>query len=66
MGSSLFVRQVKTDLGARGVGRKIISSEDGHELRESQVSYDGHLGGEKGPLSYENSLPWRFYDVITI
>ena len=66
MGSSWFVRQVKTDLGARGVGGKIISSEDGHELRESQVSYDGHLGGEKRPLSYENRLPWRVYDVIAI
>ena len=66
MGSSLFVKQVKTDLGARGFGRKIISSADGQELRESQVSYDGHLGGKKGPLSYENSLPWRVYDVKAI
>jgi putative transposase len=66
VGSSLFVKQVKTDLGARGFGKKIISSADSHELRESQVAYDGHLGGEKGPLSYENSRLWRVYDANAI
>ena len=66
VGTSLFIEQVKTDLGARSLGRKIISNADGHELRESRVSYDGHLGGEKRPLRYENSLPWCIYDVNTI
>jgi hypothetical protein len=53
-------------LGARGLGRKIISSEDGHELRESQISYSGHLGSEKRPRRYESRLPWRIYDLNTI
>jgi hypothetical protein len=66
VGSLLFVEQAKVDLGARGFGRKIISSAEGHELRESQVSYDGHLGGQKRPPSYENSLPWHIYDVNAI
>jgi hypothetical protein len=55
-GSSLFVKEVKTYLGTRVFGRKIISSADGHELRESQASHDAHSGGEKGPLSHENTL----------
>jgi hypothetical protein len=66
VGSLLFVEQVKTELGARGFGRNIVSSAEGHELTESQDSYDGHLGGEKGPLSCKNSLPWRIYDVTAI
>ena len=66
VGSSLFVKQVKTDLGARGFGRRIISSAESHELRESQVPYDGHLDSEKRPLRYENSLLWHIYDVNTI
>jgi len=66
VGTSLFIEQVKADLGARGLGRKIISSVDGHELRESRVSYDGHLGGEKRPLRYENSLAWQIYDVYSL
>ena len=66
VGTSLFVEQVKIDLGARGLGRKIISNANGHELRESQVSYDGHLGGEKRQLRYKNSLLWQIYDVNAI
>jgi hypothetical protein len=45
---------------------EIISGAEGHELREAQLSYDGHLGGEKRLLSYENSHPWRTYDVNAI
>jgi hypothetical protein len=66
VGTSLFVEHVKIELGARGLGRKIISSEDGYELRESQISYRGHLGSEKRPLRYENSLPWCIYNVNTL
>jgi hypothetical protein len=66
VGKLEFVEQVKIGLGAKGLGRKIISSVDCCELRESQVSYGGHLGGEKRPLRYENSLPWCIYGVNTI
>ena len=64
VGSLSFIEQVKTDLGARGFGRKITSSVAGHELREAQVSYRDHFGCEKVPLSYENALPWRIYGGI--
>jgi len=63
VGGLSFVEQIKTELGARGFGRNIISSMEGHELRESQLSYRGHFGAEKRPLTYGNSLPWRIYDV---
>ena len=64
VGSLSFIEQVKTDLGARGFGRKITSSVAGHELREAQVSYRDHFGCERAPLSYENALPWRIYGEI--
>ena len=64
VGSLSFVEQVKTDLGARGFGRKITSSVGGHELREAQVSYRDHFGCEKASLSHENALPWRIYEEI--
>jgi len=44
----------------------VIASVDGHELRESQIFYGGHLGSEKRSLRYENSLPWCIYNVNTI
>ena len=50
VGSLSFIEQVKTELGSRGFGRNIISSAEGHELRESQVSYHDHFGRRKRPL----------------
>jgi hypothetical protein len=64
VGSLSFIEEVKAELGARGFGRNIISSAEGHELREPQVSYHDHLGREKAPLRHENSLPWRIYNKI--
>jgi putative transposase len=64
VGSLSFVQQVRTDLGARGFGRKITSSAAGHELTEAQESYDDHLGSQKAPLSPENALFWHSYDDI--
>ena len=37
VGGLPFVKQIKTELGARGFGRSIIASAEGHEPRESQV-----------------------------
>ena len=66
MGSLSFIEQVKIDLGARGFGRKITSSEAGHELKETQTYYCDHFGCEKAYLSDENALPWRIYVEISI
>jgi putative transposase len=66
VGSLSFVEQMQTDLGSRGFGRSILSSTEGHELMESQLSYPDHFGGEKRPLSDETSLSWRIYDENTL
>ena len=57
VGSLSFVEQVKADLGARGLGRKIASNEAGHGLREAQGSYIDQFAGEKAPVSPENVHP---------
>ena len=62
MGSLSFIQKVKGELGSRGFGRNIISSAEGHELREPQVSYYDHFDREKVHISHENSLLWRVYD----
>lgn len=62
VGSLSFIQEVKAELGARGFGRDIISSAEGHELREPQVSYHDHFDLKKVHLSHENSLLWRVYD----
>jgi putative transposase len=64
VGGLSFIEQVKTDLGSRDFGRKITSSEAGHELRETQLSYRDHFGCEKDLLSHGNALPWRVYGEI--
>ena len=64
VGSLSFIEQAKIDLGARGFGRKITSSEAGHELRETQTSYSDHFGYKKAYLSHKNTLPWHIYDLI--
>jgi len=63
VGNLSFVEQVRTDLRARGFGRRIISSAEGHELKEAQLPYRNHFEGEMRALSCQNTLPWRVYDV---
>jgi putative transposase len=64
VGSLSFIREVKAELGARGFGRNIISSAEGHELREPQVAYHDHFRPEMPPLRYENRFPWLIYDEM--
>jgi putative transposase len=66
VGSLPFIERVKTDLGARGFGRKITSSTAGHELRETQGPYRDHFAGEKAPLSPQNTLPWLICGEISM
>jgi putative transposase len=63
VGSLSYVEQVKTELGARGFGRSVFSNAESHELRDLQVSYDGHSASEMGALSHHNTL---LYDVNAI
>ena len=79
LGSRSFVEQLENKIGRilkpqnreenhrnRYTVPEILSGAEGNELWEPQVSYDGHLGGKNRSLSYENSPPWRTYDVNTI
>ena len=66
MGDLAFVKNVKTELGARAFGRNIISNAGGYELREYQVSYNDHFPLKNTALSHENGLLWRVYDEIPI
>jgi len=62
VGSLSFIEQVKIDLGDRGFGRKITSSEAGHKPSEAQLSYRDHFDCDKASLSHKKALPWRIYD----
>jgi putative transposase len=66
VGSLSIIQKVKSELGARGSGRNIISSAEGHELREPQISYRDHFGWEMAPLSYGNKLRWLIYDDMAM
>lgn len=62
IGSVSFIEEVKTKLGARAFGRKVVLGAQGHELREPQLSYQDHFGYEIAPLSHENTIPWDVYN----
>jgi putative transposase len=63
VGSVPFIEEIKTRLGARGFGRRIISGALGAELREAQDPYqDHHFGPEMVPLSSGNTILWHVYD----
>jgi hypothetical protein len=64
VGSLSFIEKVRSELGAGGFGGNIISIAEGHELRESQVSYHDLFGYGKACLSHKKSLPWRIYGEI--
>ena len=66
MGDLAFVERAKGELGGRALGRQIVSSVGSQELREHQVSYNGHFDLENAALSYKNRLFWRVYDEDSI
>jgi hypothetical protein len=66
VGDLSFVKNVKTELGARAFGMNIISNAGGHELREYQVSYNDHFPLKNTALNHGNGLLWRVYYEIPI
>jgi putative transposase len=66
VGDLQFVDKVKTQLGGRALGRGVVSSAGGHELRERQVSYNDHFDLENTTLGSQNRLFWRVYDESSI
>lgn len=54
VGSEKYLEKVKSDLGYRAMGRKIIGSNDIFELREGQIPYRSSYRQD-----FENTLPWN-------
>ena len=56
VGSQTFIEGIQEKLNSRVKGRKIMESTDHYQLREPSTAYNAHFGGEKGPLSFENTF----------
>ena len=62
VGSETFVTAVKKQMHHLAKGRLIRSSTEFCELRESEASYIGHFGAQKGDIVLKNTLPWNEND----
>ncbi len=61
VGSKFFVEDIKDKLGYRAIGRKVVGTGDGYELKESVASYSDDFGVKMTTLRSENSFKWRVY-----
>ncbi len=61
VGSKFFVEDIKDKLGYRAIGRKVVGTGDGYELKESVASYSDDFGVKMSTLRPENSFKWRVY-----
>ena len=57
-----FVEEVKEKLGIRAIGRGIVGTEAGYELKEHLSPYSRNFDGKMGVLRPENSYFWHVYD----
>ena len=57
-GRQAHVEAIRKQLGPRARGRKILPTETGCLLQESEAAYGGHFEGKKGCLSLENTRYW--------
>jgi len=66
VGSKFFVEKVKDDLGFKAIGRKVVSTRDVYQLKESEASYSSDFDGKMSTLRPENSIQWRVYNDNSI
>jgi len=66
VGSKSFVEGIKDKLGFRAVGRKVVGTKDGYELKENMASYSADFGTKMSTLRPENSYKWRVYEINSI
>ena len=66
VGSKFFVEKVKDDLGFKAIGRKVVSTGDVYQLKESEASYSSDFDGKMSTLRPENSIQWRVYNDNSI
>lgn len=59
VGSESFVRTMKTKLGHRAKGRKVIGEDDSFSLRESQFPYKGNFEDKNAAIRSENEYFWK-------
>ena len=59
VGTKSFVERIKEKLGFKAVGRQAVPAGDAFELKETVVAYKGSSMGKMGPLSPDNTYPWR-------
>ena len=64
VGSESFVDKIKKKLKALAIGRRIVSTTDGWELREEASSYNPFFEGQKVDIDHENTYPWE--EIATI
>ena len=58
VGNEVFVRETKEKLGIRAMGREVIGANGSYELRDPEISYNGHFDPENGDLRQENTFFW--------
>jgi putative transposase len=63
IGSKEFVETTKDKLGYRAEGRKIVKSDEDHQLREQQAPYMANSGSKKVVLSDKNTYLWDVFNV---
>ena len=63
VGSEAFVTQLKYQLGAEALGRKVTAERESYVLREPDASYSTYFDTEKGHLSMDNGV---FFDENNI
>ena len=63
IGSKSFVEDIKDKLGFRAIGRKVVGTGDGYELKENVASYSNDFGAKMSTLRPENSFKWRVYEM---
>ena len=66
VGSKFFVEEVKDKLGFKAIGRKVVSTGDVYELKESEALYSSNFDGKMSARRPKNSLKWRVYHENSI
>jgi len=66
VGSKFFVKEVKDKLGFKAIGRKVVSTGDVYELKESEALYSSNFDGKMSALRPKNRLNWRVYHETSI
>ncbi len=62
VGSKSFVEKIKEKLGIRVIGRGVVKTEPGYELKEQLSPYSPNFDGKMGVLMAENSYFWQVFD----